>query len=208
MSDLPYFVLDPTAHQGDTASKIVFALERLSHLFRIHWWEQNKETGLSPLQMQILIALRFQPQLHAVSAIARYLELTEATVSDAVRVLHQKAYLEKRPYPEDARRHILSLTPSGTQMAERLALFANQVQAFASTLPHQGEVLESLLLLMTTLQQNGFIPWQQMCTTCRHFQRVVNGLQPYYCRLLDQPLAVYDLRVHCPEHEAEGWRGA
>lgn len=207
MTDIAHFVLDPHTHEGDTAAKIVFALERLSHIFRIHWWEQNKKFQLSPLQMQILTILRFQPQLNSVSAIARYLELTDATVSDAVRVLSQKLHVEKQPDSEDGRRHALRLTPNGVAMAEELALFANQVRDFASALPNQGELLEALLLLMRSLQQSGFIPLQQMCTTCRLFRHVDEAPSPYYCQLLARPLAVHDLRIHCPEHEAFGSLG-
>jgi DNA-binding MarR family transcriptional regulator len=202
MTDITDFVLDPHTHEGDTAAKIVFALERLSHVFRIHWWEQNKNYRLSPLQMQILTILRFQPHLNSVSTIARYLEMADATVSDAVRVLAQKQHVEKRPDSEDGRRHTLTLTPDGAAAAEELALFANRIRDFASALPHQGDFLESLLLLMQSLQQSGFIPLQQMCTTCRHFRNVDKAPSPYYCQLLHKPLAVHDLRIHCPEHEA------
>lgn len=205
MSDAIDFVLDPHTHEGDTAAKIVFSLERLSHVFRIHWWEQNKNFQLSPLQMQILTILRFQPQLNSVSAIARYLELADATVSDAARVLGQKEYVQKRPDSEDGRRHILALTLSGVNAAEELALFANQIRSLVNALPNQGAMLESLLLLMQSLQQGGFIPMQRMCTACRHFRRLddaLSGASPYYCQLLNEPLTVHDLRIHCPEHEA------
>ncbi|MCL4869081.1 MAG: MarR family winged helix-turn-helix transcriptional regulator [Anaerolineae bacterium] len=205
MNDTP-FALDPQTHHGNTASKILFALERLSHLFRIHWWEQNQHYQLSPLQMQLLIILRFQPELAAVSALARYLELADATVSDAVRILHQKGLVEKRPNTEDGRRQTLSLSENGDKIATELAQFANQVRDLVLDIPNQGIFLESLLLLMQSLQRNNFIPMQQMCTTCRHFQRVADGSPPYYCHLLNKPLAAYDLRVHCPEHEVEAAR--
>ncbi|MFO7536910.1 MAG: MarR family winged helix-turn-helix transcriptional regulator [Chloroflexota bacterium] len=204
MTELTNFVLDPHTHEGDTAAKIVFSLERLSHIFRIHWWEQTKNFQLSPLQMQILTILRFQLHLNSVSAIARYLELADATVSDAVRVLGQKQHVEKKPDSEDGRRHTLTLTPTGVAVAEELALFANRIRDFASALPNQGELLESLLLLMQSLQQNGFIPMQQMCTTCRHLRHGDDAPFSYYCQLLARPLAVHDLRIHCPEHEVVG----
>lgn len=199
MSD---FVLDPQSHEGHVAHKIVFALERLSHVFRIHWWAENKSYPLSPLQMQILITLRFHPDLDSVSALAGYLELTYATVSDAVRVLSQKSYVQKQPDSEDGRRHHLTLTAPGATAAEDLSLFANQIRDFVGLLPNQAAFLESLLQLMDQLQQNGFIPLQRMCTTCRHFRQVETESPPYYCQLLDKPLAAQDLRIHCPEHEA------
>ena len=197
------FVLDPNSHEGNVNHKIVFALERLSHVFRIQLWEANKQFQLSPLQMQILTTLRFQPELDSVTAVANYLQLTNATVSDAIRVLHQKQYVEKHPDPEDGRRQHLTLTTTGADIAEELSLFANRIGEFVTTLPNQAEFLESLLQLMQLLQENGFIPLQQMCTTCDHFQHMDSGSSPYFCQLLNKPLAIPDLRIHCPEYEAE-----
>ncbi|GJM42787.1 MAG: hypothetical protein DHS20C20_30690 [Ardenticatenaceae bacterium] len=195
------FVFDPKSHEDDTAAKIVFALERLSHLFRIHWWEQNKAFSLSPLQMQIVIALRFQPQKNSVTFIANYLDLTNATVSDAVRMLVKKGYIEKKSDGEDGRRHHLTLTELGRNTAEGLALFGNQIRDFVSSQPNQESFLESLLHLMKSLQEHQFIPLQQMCTTCR-FLRSGIADAAYYCQLLEKPLGTEDLRVHCLEYEA------
>lgn len=197
------FALDPAFHEGNSPQKIVFALERLSHVFRINWWEANKQFQLSPLQMQILTSLRFQSYLDSVSAIAGYLQLTPATVSDAIRVLVQKGYIEKHPDPEDGRRQRLLLTPAGAGVAEELSLFTDQVAELVSTLPDQATFLDSLLHFMQLLQENGFIPLQRMCTTCQHFRRLEEGPFPYYCQLLDKPLASHDLRVNCPEYEAK-----
>ena len=198
------FVLDPNSHDANTSSKIVFALERLSHVFRINWWEANKQFQLSPLQMQILIVLRFQPHLDSVTAVARYFQLTNATVSDAIRVLDHKGYVQKHPDPEDGRRHHLSLTADGASVAEELSLFANRIGDLVATLPDQSTFLASLLELMQLLQLNGFIPLQHMCTACDHFERVEGGQSPYFCRLMKQPLAAHELRVHCPEFEPAG----
>lgn len=202
MSEPTDFVLDPHTHEGNPAAKIVFALERLSHVFRIHWWEQNKQFPLSPLQMQLLTAIRFQADLDSISALAAYLELTSATVSDAVRVLSEKEYVRKQADSADGRRQRLTLTAAGINAAEQLALFANEIGEFVQSLPNQAVFLESLLQLMQMLQANGYIALQQMCTACRHFRYTEAGTLPYYCQLLDAPLAARDLRIHCPEFEA------
>lgn len=198
MSD---FVHDPHSHDGHTGRKIAFALERLSHVFRINWWEANKQLQLSPLQMQILTALRFQPRLDSVSAVAAYFRLTNATISDAVRVLIDKGHVVKYPDPEDGRRHRLALTVAGADAAEDLAQFANRIGEFAAALPDPAAFLDSLLQLMGALQENGYIPLQQMCTTCAHFRRVAGGPSPYYCNLLDKPMQAQDMRVHCADYE-------
>lgn len=195
------FALDPQAHEGHVSHKIVFALERLSHVFRIQQWEANKRLQLSPLQMQIVTILHFQPQLDSVTAVSRYLHLSKATVSDAIRVLTDKAYVQKEPDAEDGRYYHLTLTAAGVTAAQELSLFANQLGEFVTTLPNQPLFLESLLQLMGRLQENDFIPLQQMCTTCGHFRRTQSGGASYFCQLLNKPLATHELRIHCPEYE-------
>jgi DNA-binding MarR family transcriptional regulator len=195
------FALDPQTHEGQLNHKIVFALERLSHVFRIKQWEANKRFQLSPLQMQILTILHFQPHLDSVTAVSRYLHLTKATVSDAIRVLTDKAYVQKEPDAKDGRSYHLTLTPTGVTAAEELSLFANEIGEFVTTLPNQPVFLESLLQLMGRLQENDFIPLQQMCTTCDHLQHMENGMASYFCQFLDRPLAAHDLRIYCPEYE-------
>jgi hypothetical protein len=37
-----------------------------------------------------------------------------------------------------------------------------------------------------------------MCATCNHFQETGDG---GYCKLMQVPLAVAELRIDCPEHE-------
>lgn len=195
------FVLDPNSHEGNVPHKIAFALERLSHVFRINWWEANKQFQLSPLQMQIVTTLHFQPHLDSVTAIANYFQLANATVSDAIRVLEQKKHVQKYADPEDGRRYHLVLTTTSAGIAEELSLFANQISEFVATLPNQALFLQSLLQLMQLLQEHDFIPLQQMCTTCQHFRRLDSGSSPYFCQLLNTPLAIHDLRIHCPEYK-------
>lgn len=196
------FALDPQTHEDQVSHKIVFALERLSHVFRIKQWEINKRLQLSPLQMQILTILRFQPRLDTLTAVSRYLHLSKATVSDAVRVLTNKAYVQKEPNTEDGRSYHLTLTAAGTAAAEEFSLFANELGEFVAALPKQTVFLESLLQLMGRLQENDFIPTQQMCTTCGHFRYTEPGIPSYFCQFLDKPLSPHELRVHCPEYES------
>ena len=107
------------------------------------------------------------------------------------------------PDPEDGRRRNLALTAAGASVAEELSLFANQIGEFAAALPNQAVLLESLLQLMQLLQENGFIPLQQMCTACDHFQHLDGGSSPIFANCSTNRWHSMICRIHCPEYEAK-----
>lgn len=57
---------------------------------------------------------------------------------------------------------------------------------------------------VAALAEDGTIAAARACTTCRYFRRdvVADPAAPHFCGLLEQPLALIDLRVDCPEHAA------
>ncbi len=190
-------------HQAlDLPSKLVVALERIAEAFRVALWNQAKQHGLSPLQVQILTFLHFHPPAHRkVSFIAREFHMTKATVSIAISTLVEKGLLRKKTSPDDARAFELHLTPSGTTLADEISGFSEPVREVMGGLASQEQELFLLLLLRTIegLQRKGLVHPQRMCFNCRHFQR--NG-EEHYCQLLEKPLPLADLRVDCPEFEA------
>ncbi len=194
-------IFDPNTQIDDMAAKVVFSLERLSHVFRIQWWRENKKYQLSPLQMQIMLLVKFQPDVNSVSSLARSLSMAKATISDAVKVLVDKAYLVKQADPTDGRRQKLDLTEVGHSAALELSGFANDMRDYIQTLPQPALFLEMLLRLIEQLQRDGHIPPQRMCFSCSHFQRRDDEVAPYYCHFLQVPLHHQDLRVNCMEYK-------
>lgn len=197
-------IFDPNTQIDDTAAKVVFSLERLSHVFRIQWWRENKKRQLSPLQMQILLLVKFQPDVNNVSSLAHSLGMAKATISDAVKILDRKAYLVKQADPTDGRRQRLRLTEAGHNLASELSGFANDMRDYIQTLPQPALFLEMLLLLTEQLQRDGHVPPQRMCFSCSYFQRRDDELEPYYCHALQEPLRHRDLRINCMEHKPIG----
>ncbi len=194
-------VFDPAAQQSDLDSKIVAALERLSQVFRVKLWQENRRHGLSPIQLQILVFLLFhERRLATVSHLAREFNVTPPTVSDAVRVLESKELLESIRDRQDRRVAILVLTAHGKSMAREAALFANDVKTEVAGLEAaaKGTLLQSLLHTIEGLQARGIISPARMCLSCRHFERRPEGAR--FCQLMGKPLAATDLRVDCPEH--------
>jgi len=181
--------------------KIVLALERISEAFRVLLWHQGKSLGLSPIQVQVLIFLRFHPAARRkVSQLAKEFNMSQATISDSVRVLIQKSLLEKLEDPNDHRSFVLGLSPSGKIAAETASNFtAVMVRALGTQSEEaQAAMLEGLLRLIHQLNREGVITPQRMCMNCKHF-RTSDTL--HYCQLLQSPLSNQELRVECPEHE-------
>lgn len=193
-------VFDPGYQQNDVDSKIVASLERLSSVFRVMLWQENRRHGLSPIQVQILVFLLFHDRpLTTVSRLSREFNVTAPTISDAVRVLESKSLVESVGNRQDRRVANLLLTPRGKIIAREASLFANDMRQEVEKLATADKaiVLNALLQTIAGLQARGIISSTRMCLSCRNYERRAGS---GYCRLMDKPLAPADLRVDCPDH--------
>lgn len=186
-------------------SKIIASLERISQAFRVLLREEGKKSGLSPIQIQILIFLNYHSsEKRTVSYLAREFDLTKATISATIRVLEQKNYIKKHVNPADSRSATLHLTESGKEIALQTSHFTrefrNPVQNLSAA--DKERVLDSLFHIIRCLQREGVISVQRMCFSCVHYQLQASGR--HFCTLLKQPLQTSDLRIDCPEYEISG----
>jgi len=200
---------DPQAFNEDSALKIAASLERVAAVFRTLYWEAGKNGGLTPLQIQILLFLRFHTRaVGRVSRLAREFHLTKATISDAVGSLEDKGLLERKPDPEDRRSFVLSLSAKGRRQCERLSSLGDSVADAAASLPPelQSQVQAGLFQILDSLRRDGIIELERMCFGCIHYEK--RGADAHYCRLLQTPLGANDLRFDCPEHEPRETAGS
>ena len=196
-------VFDPELQQLDLSSKMVSGLERVSQAFKVLLWDKAKGLGLSPIQIQLLIfCAHHKSDLRNVSTLAREFNVTKPTISDAVRVLHKKALIEKIPSPTDGRAYNIQLTETGKNMVAETEQFAKPIQqivtAFSST--DQQHFFRLLNQLIFHLNKQGIIQVQRSCRNCRFYESQTEG---HYCRLLAMPLTEETLRLDCPEFEAQ-----
>lgn len=199
-------IFDLSFQHGDVDAKIVASLERLSDVFRVLLWKKATGRDLSPLQIQLLVFLwGHPPDFGRVGELARRFDLAEATVSDAITTLVEKGLVEKTPDPNDGRARVLTLTGDGAETAEDLSDWAAAVRdgLAASDESDKTAVLETLMDLIASLEEQGVITRARMCRTCRFFDEDAHEDPdaPHHCTLLDMPLGREDLRVDCPEHE-------
>lgn len=197
-------IFNPASQIGRVDFKIVAALERLSEAFRVLLWQEAKEHNLSPIQIQILLFVKYHPDARCkVSHLATEFNMTKATISDAVRVLEQKGFISKETEPDDTRSYTILLTEAGEEVVRRTAGFGAPLVGSLTQLTNNQKLvlLESLMEMIFRLQKAGIVSLQRMCFSCRFFEKRNTG---FYCQMLQKPLEKQDLRVDCPEFEAVG----
>jgi DNA-binding MarR family transcriptional regulator len=197
-------------HLGDDLDdKLAAALERTSQALRVLLWDQAKRHGLSPIQVQLVLRLAGEPaERRRVGVLARELDVTAPTVSDAIAALKGKRLVRAGAAPGDRRGLQLQLTGRGRTLASRLATWQDVLTQELRGLPDadKASTLGVLLELIGALQRQGVVTVARMCTTCRFFARDAHPGRPlrHHCRLLDAPLGEAELRVDCAEHEPGG----
>lgn len=185
----------------DIVEKIFSALERIHTSSRSALTRAGHEHGLSPLQAQILHFVHRRSTASA-SQLADQLRVSKPTISDAIATLLTKKLIKKTASIEDARGYSITLTAKGRNEAVLLASYATPFLDSVNTLsePQKQALWDALLNLLRTMENQGLIPHQRMCFSCQHFEKNAanNG---YYCRLMQLPLRIDELRIDCNEHE-------
>lgn len=182
-------------------NKIVAGLERLTQAFRTLLWDKAKEYGLSPIQIQILIFLRYHSHDKAtVSYLAKEFNLTKPTISDAIKALEQKKLIEKLSDNSDNRSYSIILTEPGIAIVTHTEDFINPVSHIVSAIdPGQKEsVWKAISTLIITLNKAGVISTQRTCPNCKYFSPTNKAP---YCSLLNKKLEPSDIRIDCFEFE-------
>lgn len=185
--------------QFSLESKILLGFERIAEVLRVLLWEQAKHLNLSPIQIQILIFLKFhEAEKSTVSYLAKEFNLTKATVSDAVSVLEKKALLTKEQNIADTRSYLITLTAEGEEIVRQTENFAASLQKIIAGFSESEKDFLWHILSRLIFQANrqGLITVQRMCFNCKFYEQ---SNQESFCRLLNQKLESKDIRFDCPE---------
>lgn len=196
---------DPS-DQENIDRKIAFGFERIAQVLKTLIWTESKESGLSPIQIQFLIALLYGGSKDwTLTDLATYFQLTPATISDALTALEEKDLIVRRQSTEDRRVSHIVLTAAGRRQAQKLAGWMNAVQEAVGELetPDKAVLLRSLIAIIGGLQERGLISVVRMCKTCTYFRpnAHIGKPKPHHCAYIDTALADGDLRLDCPEYE-------
>jgi DNA-binding MarR family transcriptional regulator len=183
--------------------QLIYGLGRLAAVARQSEWAAGEREGLTPTQGEILRLLTARPKGMRPSAIAAAMNMTMATISDAVAALVAKEAVQKIAIPSDGRGVSVFLTRTGKTLARALQSGFEDV---VSVLHERDQ--EAMLAVVShairELQRTGKIVPQRQCTACRYFVRNAHpkSKSPHHCAFVDAAMADRDLRLDCPEHEA------
>lgn len=183
------------------SGKIIVALERISEAFRVLLWEQSNRFGLSPIQIQILIFLKYHSEnLSGVSALAQEFNMSKATISDAVKSLEKKGHIKKSKSINDSRSYVIHPTASGNKTVHQIEDFANPLKDKVDALSDgdQSALFSSLLKIVYELNKSNILTVQRTCFSCKFYQKDNNQ---HYCNLLKSFLPATEIRIDCPEYE-------
>lgn len=200
---------EPPGHT-DVAARLAAALERIGAAGRTLLRTAASAHGLSPTQAQLVLRLRQtadEPNQHEPLALARWLDVSAPTVSDAVAALERKGLVSRAVGGPDLRRVSVRLTARGSSVAGELADWDAPLRAAvtaAGSPPDAGlpALLELSLRTIAALQRAGVVTVARTCTACRFFQPRSDADTPYWCGLLDAPLEPATLRLDCPEYDS------
>ncbi len=81
----------------------------------------RREAGLSRAHMQIMIAIRQQPE-QTVTALREHLGLTVPTFARQIAILDQRGLIERRPARKDGRARQLVLSDAGMALTTPIAI--------------------------------------------------------------------------------------
>jgi DNA-binding MarR family transcriptional regulator len=196
-------IFNPGKHQDDIKSKIIVGLERISESFRVLLRRQAKLSGLSPLQIQVLIFCAYhEKNLCKVSHLAEEFNVTKATVSDAVKSLHEKKLINKEFDKNDSRIYTISPSDDGKAALKKLESFAAPVKDILDGLPGKSleDFYDSTTKIIYGLNKAGILSVQRTCYNCVYYS--ASG-ENHYCRLLQSELFTKDIRLDCPEFELQ-----
>lgn len=194
-------IFDLEIQNSNLDGKIVTGLERLSQVFRVLLWEKAKKYDLSPIQIQVLIFIKNHSKTKAtVSYLAKEFNITKATISDTIKILEQKKYIEKALNEKDSRSCILELTAKGLEMVLLTEDFTDPVYNFVKDADEKDKIVlwNTVSSLIQQLNHLQVINVQSTCFNCGYFlQQEGNN----HCRLLQMKLESKDIRLDCNDHK-------
>lgn len=191
------------AESQPVAQRIGTGLAKIGIALKAKAWRDAGPERLTPTQGQILSVLAGARGGLRLDAVAASLGITAATASDAVTALVGKGFVKRAKSPDDRRAVMLTLTRTGAAVAARVADWPDFLVRALDTLAgaEQTAFLRSLVKIIRGLQEQGDIPVQRMCVSCRYFRPFAHddSARPHHCAFVDAPFGDRHLRLDCAE---------
>lgn len=163
-----------------------------------------RQHGLPALQATLLIRIiNCEGDGCTVGGLSDALQLTPPTISDSLKALVRKGYLVRRKSSDDGRVVHFRCTPKGKRLAERLASWANPIEASISGLKNkqQEDLMGALTCLLRDQVTSGYSPGEAMCASCDHFEPISWEQHDYHCNRRDIALSPVTIHTDCSGHD-------
>jgi len=175
-------------------------LERLSSLLRSESRALLSKYALQPVQYEALYYLSVSNRYsNTAKAVTEYLGQTKGTISQTLKVLEKKGFIEKQMDKADRRISHLTVTPAGRALI--LCLRPSPILQLTCQQLEDDDFMninQSLTRLLSQLQAvNQFKTFGQ-CHTCIYNTRIDES--KFFCELTEEPLSKAETSLICREH--------
>lgn len=169
----------------DIESSIFSSLERLSEIFKLNLWKNNRNDNLSFLQVKILTIIKNNENT-TVSHITETLKMSKSTISISISNLEKKGYISKEKNRADFRVVNLFLTDKGKEFLTKINGSVEDIKNNLKELPKakQEDILKSLLVLIHSLGQSISLDADSLCFSCFYYE---DRNEPF-CRMINKNL--------------------
>jgi DNA-binding MarR family transcriptional regulator len=190
------------ATTSDQRRQAAAGLDQLASLVRAQSWRKD----LPPTQAALLRVLEGVPAGQRARQLAERLGISAASLSDSLKALETKGWIERLPDPADGRAAIIRLSAEGKTLALDLLGGDGGMSALLKRLGSEdlGALLRITQLLVSEAQQQGLASGPRTCLGCRFFQPYASGDRgrPHFCGFVQKPFGDPELRVDCADQEA------
>jgi DNA-binding MarR family transcriptional regulator len=184
-----------------TANIIYNSLERLGELLKVSARQSMAEHGLQPIQLEVLHYLSSCNQFSDTPmAVTEYLGQTKGTVSQTLKVLEKKQFINKVADVKDKRISHLKVTEKGNELIQENIPTKFIVEACKNlSLTQKNDISLALEQLLLSVVKSNNMKSFGICHSCRYHQKNDDG--SYFCQLVKVPLTEKDISLVCREHE-------
>ncbi|MCB0110718.1 MAG: winged helix-turn-helix transcriptional regulator [Caldilineaceae bacterium] len=182
-----------------TSHAIYAYLDRIGNLISAQEWVLSKRYDLQPVQLRMLYYLSICNQYsNTPSGVTEYMQLTKGTVSQSLKVLEYKGYIEKQIDAHDRRQIHLLATESGQEVLKQLP--PNLLRTVAEELGEaaSAETVFILRRLLVAMQRDNRMQGFGVCRTCHYHQALDERY--FRCGLTGERLTNQNAGLICREH--------
>lgn len=194
---------NPDYQNQNLAVRSVAALDKVSDTLKALLWSGQKQSGLSPLQLKLLLFIAYhEAKYNTISQLVEEFQVTKATISDCIKALEKQKLLSKVLNHKDNRRFHIELTEKGTQKVSEIKPFANPlIQVLQSENNEDLETLyNSMFSILSKLNKDKKLNLKRSCSDCKAYRS--DGINHAFCMELRTQLKPKDRRIDCPKYQS------